>query len=53
MWLGGPVVLLEQLVGPVVLVGDGGAPPGDGANVPIVVVSAGRVAAILFIVDKT
>ena len=32
------VVLPDQLIGPVVLVGDGTAPPGDGANVPVVVV---------------
>ena len=38
MWLGGPVVLLEQFVGAVVLEGDGGASPGDGNYVPIVVV---------------
>ncbi len=41
------VVLPDQFVGPVVLVGDGGAPPGDGGYVPVVVVSVGvgRVAA--------
>ena len=39
MWLGGPVVLLEQFVGAVVLEGDGGASPGDGGYFSAVVVS--------------
>ena len=42
-------VLPDQLVGAVVLVGDGGRPPGDRGYVPVVVVSVGIgcVAAVL------
>ena len=43
------VVLPDQLIGAVVLVGDGGRPPGDGGYVPVVVVGVfiGVVAAVL------
>lgn len=37
MQLGEFVVLPDQLVGAVVLVGDGGRPPGDRGYVPVVV----------------
>ena len=49
MQLGEFVVLPDQLVGAVVLVGDGGAAPGDRGYVPVVVVGVGvgRVAAVL------
>lgn len=49
MYIGEPVVLPDQLVGPVVFIGDGSRPPGYGANTPIVVVgvSVGGVAAVL------
>lgn len=36
--VGEPIVLPDQLVGPVVLVGDGGTSPGDGSYVPVAVV---------------
>ena len=38
LWLGEPVVLPDQLIGSVVLVGDGDASPGDGGYVAVVVV---------------
>ena len=43
------VVLPDELVGPVVLVGDGGGAPGNGGDVPVVVVGVGvrRVASVL------
>ena len=49
MQLGEPVVLPDQLVGSVVLVGDRSASPGDRGYVPVVVicVGVGRVAAVL------
>lgn len=49
MRIGEAVVLPDQLVGPVVLVGDRGASLRDLGNVPIVVVgvSVGGVAAVL------
>lgn len=49
MWLGEPVVLPNQLVGTVILVGDGSRPLSDRGYAPIVVVSEGIdvVAAIL------
>ena len=46
--LGKPVGFPHQLVGPVVLVGGGSRPAGDGGYVPVVVVGVfvGRVAAV-------
>ena len=52
MRLGELVVLPDQFVGPVVFVGDGGRPPGDGGYVPVVVVGIGRVAAVLVFVQQ-
>ncbi len=47
---GESVCFPDQLVGAVVLVRDGSRPPGDGANIPIVVVGefVGGVAAVLY-----
>ena len=49
MYIGEPVVLPDQFVGPVVLVRDGSRPPGYGGYVPIVIVGVfvGVVAVVL------